>query len=156
MPIGQKHLIKCRCVLPQFKSKSEPPAHQFIVFSIINDDGTCVPKYSQCNNCGTLHKVTDICKSDVLVGKEYIKSLLTVEDIKSSLSSNVVSVLENNNVDIATWEAVQFAIENKRWGEIVVLSTDAEGDEIHGKYIKILGETLFKIESFMRSTGVLP
>jgi len=156
MPTGQKHLIKCRCVLPQFKSKAEPPAHQFIVFSVIGDDGNCVPKYSQCNNCGTLHKVIDICKSDVLIGKEYIKSLLTVEDIKLSLNSNVVSILENNNADISTWEAVQFAIENKRWGEVVVLSTDTEGHEIHGKYIRILGETLFKVESFKRSTGVLP
>jgi len=156
MPIGQKHLIKCRCVLPQFKSQQDPPTHQFIVFSIINDDGICIPKYSQCNNCGTLHKVTDICKSDILIGKEYIKSLITVEDIKSSLHTNVVSILESNNVDIATWEAVQFVLENKRWGEIVVLSTDVEGDEIHGKYIRILGETLFKVESFMRSTGVLP
>lgn len=152
---GQKHLIKCRCVLPQFKKLENPPPHQFIVFSVVKDDGDVVVKYSQCNNCGIIHRVIDICKSEILPSKENMGSLIKIEDIKSSLHSNFVNVLEANSADLATWEAVQFILENKKWGEFVVLTTETEGEEIHGKYIRILGESLCKIETFSRSSGLL-
>lgn len=155
MSLGQKHLIKCRCVLPQFKKMEDPPAHKFIVFSVIQDDGSVVPKYAQCNNCGVIHKVTDICKSEVLPGKEHMGSILKIEDIKPSLHPNFAQILETNSVDLATWEAVQHIVENKRWGEIVVLTTETEGNELHGKYIRVLGESLCKVEPFTRQVGGL-
>lgn len=155
MKTGQKHLIKCRCVLPQFKKLENPPAHKFIVFSVIDDDGNVQQKYAQCNNCGVIHKIVDICKSEIQTGKEHMNSLIKLEDIKPSIHSNFSMILDSNNADIATWEAVQFTVENKQWGNFVVLTTDVEGDEIHGKYIRILGETMCKVESFTRSTGVV-
>lgn len=155
MKTGQKHLIKCRCVLPQFKKLENPPAHKFIVFSVIDDDGNVQQKYAQCNNCGVIHKIVDICKSEIQIGKEHMNSLIKLEDIKPSIHSNFSMILDSNNADIATWEAVQFTVENKQWGNFVVLTTDIEGDEIHGKYIRILGETMCKVESFTRSTGVV-
>ena len=63
--------------------------------------------------------------------------------------------LEANNADLSTWEAVQFIVENKQWGNHVVLSTDSENNEVYGKYIKILGESLCKVENFTRSSGVI-
>lgn len=155
MSRGQKHLIKCRCVLPQFKKLENPPPHKFIVFSVINDDETVVTKFCQCNNCGIIHKVFDVCRSEILQTKESMSSIIKVEDIKPSLHPNFSNILEVNTADIATWEAVQFIVENKKWGEFVVLTTETEGDEIHGKYIRILGESLCKVESFSRSTGIL-
>ncbi len=152
---GQKHLIKCRCVLTQFKKIENPPPHHFVVFSIVNDDGTVHPKHAQCNNCGLIHKVIDICTSEILNKKEQIGSLIKVEDIKPSLHPNFVSILETNSADVASWEAVQFIVENKQWGNFVVLTNDVDGDEIHGKYMKILGESFCKIESFTRATGVI-
>jgi len=155
MPRGQKHLIKCRCVLPQFKKLEKPPVHKFIVFSIINDDESVVTKYSQCNNCGLVHKIIDVCNSEIIQTKESMNSIIKVEDIKPSLHVNFSNILEVNSADIATWEAVQFIVENKKWGEFVVLTTETEGDEIHGKYIRILSESLCKVESFTRSIGIL-
>ena len=155
MKIGQKHLLSCRCVLPQYKKLENPPAHKFVVFSIIQEDESVQQKYCQCNNCGIIHKVVDICKSEILSGKEYMNSIIKLEDIKSCIHSNFSTILEANNADIATWEAVQFAVENKQWGNFVVLTTDTEGEEIHGKYIRILGEAMCKVESFTRSTGVV-
>jgi len=151
---GQKHLIKCRCVLPQFKQLANPPQHQFTVFSLIKNDDT-ITKYSQCNNCGIIHKVIDVCKSEILSSKENIGSLIKIEDIKSSLHVNIINVLEVNFADIATWEAVQFIVENKNWGEFVVITSEIEDEEIHGKYIRVLGESLCKIETFVRSSGLL-
>lgn len=152
---GQKHLIKCRCVLPQFKRLENPPVHQFIVFSAIQEDETVKPRYSQCNNCGVVHKVIDVCKSEIVSGKENMNSLIKIEDIKPSLHPNFVGILESSQADLATWESVQFIVENKQWGQFVVLTNDSEGEEIHGKYIRILGESMCKVETFMRSTGVV-
>jgi hypothetical protein len=157
MKIGQKHLIKCRCILPQFKQRQNPPPHHFIVFSILDEEaGSVETKYSQCNNCGTIHKIVDICKSEIQSGKENMNSLIRLEEIKPSLHSNFSSILEANNADLATWESVQFIVENKQWGNYVVLSTDNENDEIYGKYIRILGESICKVENFTRSSGVIP
>lgn len=155
MPKGQKHIVKCRCVLPQYKKLEAPPQHRFVVFSIINDDETIVVKYAQCNNCGLIHKVTDICTSEILKTKENMSSIIKIEDIKPSIHPNFSNILEVNSCDIATWEAVQFIVESKRWGDFVVLNNEAEGDEVHGKYIRILGESLCKVEPFSRSSGII-
>ena len=150
MIIGQKHILKCRCVLQQFKKMQEPPAHQFVVFSIVKDD-VVIQKQAQCNNCGLVHKVIDICRSEIIQGKEGGAALLTIDDIKTSLHPNICTVLENNNCDLATWEAVQFNIENKLWGNIVVISKETQGEETSGKYIRVLGESLCKVETFTRT-----
>lgn len=150
MSQGFKHLIRCRCILPQFKNLTEPLAHQFVVFSVIDDDDHPIVKFAQCNNCGIVHKVIDICRSEIITNRETMPSLLTIEDIKHNLPQNIVSILEANDVDIATWEAVQFIHDNKRWGEFIVLSSDIESGTWQGKYLQLLGESLFKVETFTR------
>lgn len=152
---GQKHLVTCRCVLPQYKSLKNPPAHKFIVFSSIKDDDNVVIKYAQCNNCGVIHRITNICTSEIVSGKEHMSSLISIDEIKASLPKNISNILEANSVDLPTWEAVQFIIENKRWGDFAILTTESEGEETAGKYIRILGETLCKVETFTRSSGVI-
>jgi hypothetical protein len=128
----------------------EPPRHQFVVFSIIEDNDKVRPKFAQCNNCGLVHKVTELAKSEVLAGREAMGSIVAIEDIKPSLPPALINVLESNQADLPTWEAAQFIIENKRWGDFVVVSTDEEGGMRQGKYVRILGENLLKVESFTR------
>ena len=152
---GQKHLIKCRCVLPQYKNLKDPPSHKFIVFSMIKDDDTVVVKYSQCNNCGIIHKVTDICTSEISSGKEHMNSLMKIEDIRASIPNNFSTILEGNSADLPTWEAVKFILDHKKWGDFVILTSEIDGAEINGKYVRILGETLCKIDTFNRSSGVI-
>jgi len=153
---GQLHLVKCRCVLSQFKSTPNPPAHQFIVFSAIKDDDEVIIKYAQCNNCGSIHKVIDICKSEILQGKENLSSILSIEDIKTSMPSNLSAILERNNVDLPMWELAQFIVENKLWGEFVILVKEEESDTKQGKYVRIMSDTFFKIESFNRTDVAFP
>lgn len=149
MATGMKHLITCRCVLPQLKRVTNPPQHQFVVFSVIEDNGTFRPRFSQCNNCGIIHKVIDVCRSEI-VPREAMGSLTTIDDIKASLTPQLVNLLDVNSVDLSTWEMAQFIIEYKQWGNFVVLSTDEEDGTRQGKYLRIMGETLFKVETFMR------
>lgn len=153
---GQRHLIKCRCVLPQYKGVVNPPAHQFIVFSVINDDDSVKTKYCQCNNCGIIHKVTDVCTSEILPGKEAMSSIVRIEDVKLSLPANLADILERNNVDIATWEQAQFILENKEWGNFVILAQEEESGTRQGKYVRIMSETFFKVESFSREEVAVP
>ena len=150
MPTGLKHLIRCRCVMPQFKNLPEPPVHQFVVFSIVDDSDVVKSKFSQCNNCGVIHKVVDICKSEIIQNRESMGSLINIDDIKPSLPQNLVAILESNGADLATWEASQFIFENEKWGEFVVLNSDAESGLRQGKYVQIIGKNLFKVGTFSR------
>lgn len=149
MIFGQKHLIKCRCVLPQFKNRANPPQHQFVVFSTIDDD-VIKHKYVQCNNCGIIHKVVDICKSEIIPGKEMSAALITIDDVKGSLPKTLCDILESSSTDLPTWEHAQFIHENKKWGEFVVLNSEESDGSRSGKYVRILGESLFKVESYDR------
>lgn len=153
---GQRHLVKCRCVLPQYKVFPKPPVHQFVVFSVIDDGENVKVKFSQCNNCGVIHKVTDICTSEILSGKEEMGSIVSVEDIKSSLPNNLVDILERNNCDLPTWEQAQFILENKQWGNFVVLTVEEEAGIKQGKYVRIMSETFFKVEPFTREEVAVP
>ncbi len=153
---GQRHLVKCRCVLPQFKGITNPPAHQFIVFSVISEENTVAVKYAQCNNCGIIHKITDICTSEILSGKEAMNSIVKIEDIKLSLPPSLADILERNNADVATWESAQFIIENKQWGSFVILAQEEESGTKQGKYVRIMSETFFKVESFSREEFAVP
>lgn len=146
---GQKHLVKCRCVLPQMKKLSSPIQHQFLVFSEI-EKGVTKQKYSQCNNCGVIHKVTDICTSDIMSGKEAMSSIITIEDIKTSLNPKLCAILERHNCDLPTWEHTQYVLENKRWGEVVVLTSESEGDDKVIKYVRIISEGIYKVDSYNR------
>jgi hypothetical protein len=153
MATGLKHLITCRCVLQQLKRMDNPPQHQFVVFSVINDDGSVQVKFSQCNNCGIIHKVSEINRSEV-VSRESMGSIPTIDDIKAGMPPRLVDLLESNDVDLSTWEHAQFIIENEDWGSFVVLKTDEEEGMRQGKYVRIMGANMFKIETFARDEVV--
>lgn len=153
---GQRHLIQCRCVLQQYKNLPNPIKHQFMVFSTIDDNDSVIQKFAQCNNCGLVHKITDICKSEIISGKEQSNSIVSVEDIKLSLPPNLSAILERSNVDLSTWELAQFIIETKRWGEFVILGVEEESGVKQGKYVRIMSETFFKVESFNRNEIFTP
>src|SRR3990167_799318 len=145
MPSGQKHLIQCRCVLPQLKRSVVPIFHSFVVFSIIDDDGTVRPKLAQCNNCGVLHRVIDLCKSE-FVKKDHSTSLLSIDDVRSSFPEQLESSLSAADVDLPTWEQAKFIYENELWGQHVILSSESDGELRHVKLVRILGRSLFKVE----------
>ena len=147
---GVKHLIQCHCILPQYKNRKEPVFHKFTVFSIVDDRDSVVEKISQCNNCGVLHRVFDLCKSEVVRGKDESSALITLSDMKFCLPKDIVSVLESYSCDLPVWEHVKFIFDNKRWGDLVVLSKENIDDVIQSKIMKILSETRINIETKTR------
>jgi len=127
-----------------------------LVFSVIGDDESVKVKFAQCNNCGIIHKVTDICTSEILPGKEAMGSIVKIEDVKTSLPPNLSDILERNNCDLPTWEQAQFILENKQWGNFVVLAVEEEAGIKQGKYVRIMSETFFKVEPFTREEVAVP
>lgn len=152
--VGIKHLVKCVCVLPQLSKSNDPPSHEFSVFSVYDDatdefDSTFV----QCTNCGIVHKITDLCKSIIIRGREDLRALTTLEDVKSSVPDKLVSVLEHHRVDLATWQQVAWIVESKLWGSNVVLTSEYIDGTRQGKSLVILGENLHKIVTFTNETA---
>lgn len=145
---GIKHLVQCHCVLPQYKNALEPVFHKFVVFSVIDDSDTVQPKFSQCNNCGVVHKVIDICRSELTL-KEETRALPNIEDIKFSISPDLVRVLESYHCDLATWEQAEWIYLTKAWDQwITLVREEDENNEIRGKRLIFLDDDRFRIEAF--------
>ncbi len=152
--VGIKHLVKCVCVLPQLSKLSNPPSHEFPVFSVYDDvsndfEATFVP----CSNCGVIHKVTDICMSTILRGRDEISSIITLDDVKNALPEKFITVLEHHHADLATWQQVAWILETKAWGSSAVLTSEYIDGTKQGKVIVVMGETIFKIVPFTNETA---
>ena len=150
---GIKHIIECHCVLPQYKNVAKPVYHKFIVFSIIDDSETIIPKHASCNNCGVIHNVYDVCKSEILPGKE-LGAVMQIEDCKLMLPSSINSVLENYNRSIEDYEHALFILQNKKWGDWIVVNREEEDGTVSGKILKISGPGQYRIEPFTLSSMI--
>jgi hypothetical protein len=143
---GIKHLIECHCILQQYKKRADPLYHKFTVYSKIKDDKVEL-KYAQCNNCGIVHKVYDICRSEIVTGKEDHNVGLTIEEMSIQLSDKLSNLLSVNNCDYATWEHVLDIIESSRWNESVVIKREIIDSKENIKILSILSEEKVKITS---------
>lgn len=135
-------------MLPQYKNSKEPVFHKFVVFSVIDDGDTCIPKICNCNNCGAAHKVYDICKSEIIIGKDDVRSEMSIEDFKISLPDSLYELLVNYEKELHDFEHSQFIIDNKKWGTTIVLTKDIIEEKVEGKLLKFLSENKFRVESF--------
>ena len=147
--IGHKHLIECHCILPQFRNKPDPVFHKFTVFSLLDEaSDTVEPKYAACNNCGALHKVYDICKSEISVGNEDAKLVPKKEDFKLSLPNDVYDVLHSYKRDVSDFEMAQYIIDYGKWDSFVILSKEEVEDVNQGKLLKFVASDKFRVESY--------
>ena len=144
-----KHLIECQCILPQYKKADNPAYHKFVVLSIIDEADNVFEKFAQCNNCGIVHKVYDICKSEIAVGHESLNSLPSKEDFRLMLPSGVTDILESYNCELFTWEHVAFITNNDQVGERIIISKDEIGGKLQGKFLTYQGNNRFIIEPFI-------
>jgi hypothetical protein len=147
---GVKHLIECHCILPQYKTKKNPVFHKFIVFSEIDESDTVVPKFVQCNNCSVVHKVFDICKSEISAGRDELRTVITIDEVRLGMPGDVQHILDSYSCDLPTWEMTKYIIDNERWNESVVLDQEQIGESTQGKSLVVLSKNTFKIESFIR------
>lgn len=155
MPEYAKHLVECKCILPQFKKMDEPPFHKFIVFSELEEETAQVKtSYAQCPNCGAIHKIQEIGLSKIL-NKDSMLSIPTIEDIKTQLPDWLSVLLERHECDLPTWQEAHFIMANELWGRTIILAKEREGESILGKYVTILSEKMHKVETFERFDGLV-
>jgi len=147
---GIKHLVECHCVLPQYRDAKVPIYHKFTVFSVLDESDTVIPKFAECNNCGVAHKVYDILKSEIVMGRDEVTSCMSIDDIKLMMSSDVANVLDAYHADIATWEHALFIQQNSVWGSIIILSKEEIQGEIQGKALVFVDRGQIRIEPFTR------
>lgn len=152
-----KHLCECKCIHRLFENASPPKYHKFIVFSEIRfkDEtdvvGYVVPTYAQCNNCGVIHHVTEVGFSTFLP-KEEMRSMPTIDEIEMELPTKVASVLRSNECELHVWQEARHILSNQLWNSFVILAKEkAPNGVVTGKALLILGESLFKIETFESS-----
>lgn len=147
-----KHLCECRCVLPQFIDSTTPRFHQFVVFSLLDDDMNIVPSTVKCNYCGAVSTVTAIGKlqpSKV----EQSSAIETVEEIQDQLPTELIKKLSGytGGIDLPTWQEIRHIYENDYcWGVCpVVLAHDpdpATGADV-AKVLNILGRTMYNVRT---------
>ena len=147
---GVKHLIQCHCVLPQYKKSADPVFHQFAVFSVIDPESDTVePKFAACNNCGAAHKVVDICKSEIITGKDEVAGQMSIEDFKYSLPNDLYNLFMSYDREICDFEHAQFILENNMWDSHIVLSREELEEYVQGKLVRFISDQRFRVESYM-------
>ena len=133
------HLVECQCILPIYKNKTKPLYHKFKVFSVLEND-ELEEKYVICNNCGILHKVSEVNQSEILWGLEEEKSMVTtIDDIKFNINESfpkIVQLFEEKEVDITMWEKFNFIIE-ENISDTIVISKSENKDKIIYKIVEI-------------------
>ncbi len=145
-----KHLVECKCILPQFKKMGIIPFHKFVVFSELEEKTALVKaSFAQCPNCGAIHRITEIGKSEI-TNKDNMLSLSTIEDIRMSLPEKMCRLLDRHECELPTWQEVKFILDHQIWGSIIILSKEREGELVLGKFVVILNREIYKLDTFER------
>jgi hypothetical protein len=111
-------------------------------------------KYADCNNCGSVHKIYDVCKSEIIPGKEDVRSALSKEDFKFSLPSSLYELLEQYEKELCDYEYSQFIIDNEKWDTTMTLSREELDEHIQGKLLRFIDKEKFRIESYTHKIGI--
>jgi len=145
MSIGIKHLIECHCELPLFKDREEIIYHKILVYSKFDESGKVLEKLITCENCSTIHKVYDICKSDIVKGgKDDNKSEISIEELELQIPDKLIKILRKNNCIIPIYEEVIDLIENNVKDYNVVINRELIEGNYHVKILNI-NQGKFKI-----------
>ena len=142
-----KHVLKCRCILSQFRKMKDPPNHEFVVFSILKDN-IVEKSYVKCNNCAITHEITDLCRSNILDKSDDWK-VPTKDDISLYLSDDLNQLLNSYESDLPTWQMTQWIIENCAWGSKLIIDKKDYEDRIEGKILIFVEKNRYKVETFL-------
>lgn len=150
-----KHLVECHCVLPQYRGMKDPIFHKIEVFSTFDDEREENPideKFIVCENCGVVHKIIDLCRSEIQIKHESITSVRSISEVSLSLPDNIVKLLMDNNCHISTWEFAEYVYENRHTGCQVIINRQTIDDKIHIKYIVLQENGKFKVKNDVINT----
>ena len=132
----EKHLIECQCTLSIFKNKNTLIYHKIPVVSFYDDNEDLMEKYIICDNCGVVHRVYEIFKSEIKWGMENLKSLVNnKEDIIQNFiflgHEKIIELLEKEKAYLSDWEIAEYIIENEKSGTLVLHKKESDNNIIY-------------------------
>jgi len=147
-----KHLVECHCVLPQYRNRQELVYHKFTVFSLLEDDSV-VEKLVRCNNCDAVHRVFDVCKSEIFIGDLDLTTIRTPQEILSELPQGLRESLIPLSLDMCTLEHILWCVENDKH-EKIPLRKDTVKGKLFVKFITLRPEGKWKFETESHSLEI--
>lgn len=147
-------MLECHCILPQYKNRVPPVFHKFVAFSVIDDSDTVVSSQVQCNNCGTIHKIIDLCRSEIIAGKDESRLVEKKEDVMISLPKSISDLFETYKLEIADYQFARFVLENSIWDSTIILSSEIEDESRVGKILRIVSRDVFRVEPFSTKISI--
>ena len=146
--LGQRHLIECHCVLPLYKDRRPIVYHKFPVYSKFNTKTSkVIPKYANCNNCGITHLIDELCKSQIKIGKEDIKSARSISEVTLSLPIKIVDFLKDYNSSISLYEEIEDIFDNLTFPKDLIIKREIIDEQYHVKVLKLISQEKYKIVS---------
>lgn len=146
--IGIKHIVECNCIMPQYRKHPRPPYHKFKVFSIIDDSDTVIPKQAACTNCGVIHNVIDLGKTEIMLGEE-VGGVMKVSDCKLILPTSISDILSTYDCEVCDYEHALFILQNERWGEYLIVDRkENDSGDLTGKVLEINGPGQYQLKPF--------
>ena len=108
----------------------------------------------QCNNCSIVHKVVDICKSEIVAGLEFSNAVTRLDEVQQGLPDNVASILTKANCDLATWENVAFLMETSLEGFEVPIAKEENAGLTQIKLLVVDKQGKAKVKTVTRNDFV--
>lgn len=142
-----KHTLQCKCFAASEMDKETPQFYEFIAISEVDENGDVVPRTIPCDNCGRLHEVYEICKSNVIDGTDSPIGILSMEEIEMSIPEKLQKLLKDNKCPKHTWEEASLILEKELWGSSIILNRDIQNNKVFCKTLKILGVTFYRIDN---------
>tara|TARA_B100000965_G_C19153243_1_gene566971 strand:+ start:89 stop:520 length:432 start_codon:yes stop_codon:yes gene_type:complete len=127
-----------------FKNNNKPVYHKIPTISFFNDNDEIKEKYIICNNCGVVHRVYEVLKSEIKWGMEDLKNLVnTKEDIAQNLNflekNDIVNILNKEQAFTCDWELAEHLVENNIDGNIILQTTESDNNTVY-KVLEIKGD----------------
>jgi len=126
----------------------DPPHYAFPVLSKISKNGQVNDKNVKCPNCGRMHCVYEIGRSNVISGGSYRE----LDDVKRTLPDDLVKALDEHGCDYITYEECELAIKKRvKNNRKIILTREYSDGEITGKCVLIKKNGDFLLESYSYS-----
>ena len=148
MITGQRHLIKCHCILPIYKNSKPQIYHKIAVYSMFDEkSGKVIPKYINCNNCGITHFVTEYCKSEIQIGKEDVTSIRSVSEVEIGLPEKLVSFLNQYSPTIDILEEIEHIFNDNLFPKGIIIKREIIDEKHNIKILNLINKNRFTISS---------
>jgi|TARA_Y100000034_G_C6905743_1_gene420204 hypothetical protein len=99
--------------------------------------------------------VFDICKSEILSGKDESRAVEKKEDVMLSLPSSLSELFASYGLDLPDYQMARFIMENKKWNDTIVLTSESESGNCEGKVLRFISEEKFRVEPFSRQETII-